>query len=83
MLSNIQTITIGGGCFWCVEAVYELVARRHARSSPATATGMCINPSYQQVCGGDTGHVEVVKVTLSTPDVISLVRRSGDLLPCP
>ena len=59
---NLQTITLGGGCFWCLEAVYELVDGVQAVES-GYANGHVMQPSYEQVCGGDTGHAEVVKVT--------------------
>ena len=59
---NVQTITLGGGCFWCVEAVYELVDGVTAVES-GYSNGHVRNPSYEQVCGGDTGHVEVVRVS--------------------
>ena len=59
---NVQTITLGGGCFWCVEAVYELVDGVTAVES-GYCNGHVHNPSYEQVCGGDTGHVEVVRVS--------------------
>jgi peptide-methionine (S)-S-oxide reductase len=61
-MSNLQTITLGGGCFWCLEAVYEQVEGVTAVES-GYSNGHVMNPSYEQVCGGDTGHVEVVKVT--------------------
>jgi hypothetical protein len=61
-MSQLQTITLGGGCFWCLEAVYELVDGVIAVES-GYSNGHVLNPSYEQVCGGDTGHVEVVKVT--------------------
>ncbi|MDO9074717.1 MAG: peptide-methionine (S)-S-oxide reductase MsrA [Rubrivivax sp.] len=57
-----QVITLGGGCFWCVEAVFEL-----ADGVLAVESGYCnghvANPSYEAVCTGATGHVEVVRVT--------------------
>lgn len=59
---NTQAITLGGGCFWCLEAVYELVDGVTAVES-GYANGHVVNPSYEQVCGGDTGHAEVVRVT--------------------
>ena len=61
-MANIQTITLGGGCFWCLEAVYEQVDGVTAVES-GYSNGHVMNPSYEQVCGGDTGHVEVVKVS--------------------
>jgi peptide-methionine (S)-S-oxide reductase len=57
-----EHITLGGGCFWCLEAVYELVDGVLAVESGYT-NGHVIDPSYAQVCAGDTGHVEVVKVS--------------------
>ena len=69
-MSNPQTITLGGGCFWCLEAVYELVDGVSSVES-GYSNGHLPNPSYEQVCGGDTGHVEVVKVSFDA-DRISL-----------
>lgn len=57
-----QTITLGGGCFWCLEAVYECVEGVTAVES-GYSNGHVLNPTYEQVCGGDTGHVEVVRVS--------------------
>ena len=59
---NEQTITLGGGCFWCLEAVYELVDGVTAVEN-GYCNGHVINPSYEQVCGGDTGHTEVVRLS--------------------
>jgi peptide-methionine (S)-S-oxide reductase len=58
----IQQITLGGGCFWCLEAVYELVDGVTAVES-GYCNGHVRQPSYEQVCEGDTGHVEVVRVS--------------------
>jgi peptide-methionine (S)-S-oxide reductase len=69
-MANIQSITLGGGCFWCLEAVYERVQGVTAVES-GYSNGHVPNPTYEQVCGGDTGHVEVVKVTFDA-DVIPL-----------
>ena len=57
-----ETITLGGGCFWCTEAVYEQVDGVSAVES-GYSNGHVLNPSYEQVCGGETGHNEVVRVT--------------------
>jgi peptide-methionine (S)-S-oxide reductase len=57
-----ETITLGGGCFWCTEAVYEQVDGVVSVES-GYCNGHVKNPSYEQVCGGDTGHVEVVRVS--------------------
>ncbi|NML14360.1 peptide-methionine (S)-S-oxide reductase MsrA [Azohydromonas caseinilytica] len=65
-----ETITLGGGCFWCLEAVYELVDGVLAVES-GYSNGQVVRPSYEQVCEGDTGHAEVVRVTFD-PQRISL-----------
>ena len=57
----IESITLGGGCFWCTEAVFEQVEGVLSVES-GYSNGHTRNPSYQQVCGGDTGHNEVVRV---------------------
>jgi peptide-methionine (S)-S-oxide reductase len=59
---NPQVITLGGGCFWCLEAVYLLVDGVTGVES-GYCNGHVRNPSYEQVCGGDTGHAEVVRIT--------------------
>jgi peptide-methionine (S)-S-oxide reductase len=64
-----ETATLGGGCFWCLEAVYELLKGVESVKSGYTG-GSAENPTYEQVCGGATGHAEVVQVTYD-PDVIS------------
>ena len=56
-----QTITLGGGCFWCTEAVYVRV-RGVTDVESGYSNGHVAKPSYEQVCGGDTGHNEVVKL---------------------
>jgi len=60
--SPLQQITLGGGCFWCLEAVYEQVDGVAAAES-GYCNGHVINPSYEQVCDGGTGHAEVVQVS--------------------
>jgi peptide-methionine (S)-S-oxide reductase len=56
-----ERITVGGGCFWCVEAVYELVDGVLSVES-GYANGHVPSPTYEQVCSGTTGHAEVVEV---------------------
>jgi len=58
----IHQVTLGGGCFWCLEAVYELVDGVTAVES-GYCNGHVQRPSYEQVCEGETGHVEVVRVS--------------------
>ncbi|MES2959627.1 MAG: peptide-methionine (S)-S-oxide reductase MsrA [Pseudomonadota bacterium] len=60
-----EFITLGGGCFWCTEAVYEQVEGVTAVES-GYSNGHALNPSYEQVCGGDTGHNEVVRVSFDS-----------------
>ena len=69
-MANLETITLGGGCFWCLEAVYELVDGVTAVES-GYSNGHVPNPSYEAVCSGRTGHAEVVRVTFDA-DRISL-----------
>jgi peptide-methionine (S)-S-oxide reductase len=69
VLRQEETATLGGGCFWCLEAVFEGL-RGVERVVSGYAGGDVTNPSYQQVCTGSTGHAEVVQVTFD-PSVIS------------
>ncbi|CAN7220951.1 peptide-methionine (S)-S-oxide reductase MsrA [Rhizobacter sp. LjRoot28] len=62
MNTTTETITLGGGCFWCVEAVFEQVEGVVAVES-GYCNGHVKNPTYEQVCTGDTGYAEVVRVT--------------------
>ena len=71
-MTNLQTITLGGGCFWCTEAVY-LDVRGVASVQSGYCNGHVVKPSYEQVCSGDTGHNEVVQLTFD-PAVISLTQ---------
>ena len=59
---GLQTVTIGGGCFWCLEAVY-LEMKGITESVSGYAGGHTISPTYQQVCSETTGHAEVVQLT--------------------
>ncbi|MDF1514936.1 MAG: peptide-methionine (S)-S-oxide reductase MsrA [Anaerolineae bacterium] len=65
----MSVATLGGGCFWCLEAVYdEMAGVEHVESG--YAGGTVPNPTYEQVCSGKTGHAEVVRVTFD-PEVMS------------
>ena len=64
-----EVATLGGGCFWCLEAVFEQL-QGVQRVESGYSGGTVARPSYRQVCTGDTGHAEVVQVTFD-PDVIS------------
>lgn len=65
----MQKTTIGGGCFWCLEAVFEQL-RGVERVVSGYAGGDRANPTYEQVCSGTTGHAEVVQITFD-PNQIS------------
>jgi peptide-methionine (S)-S-oxide reductase len=69
MSDRLETATLGGGCFWCVEAIYQDVKGVHSVVS-GYAGGHVPNPTYQQVCTATTGHAEVVQIKFD-PDVIS------------
>ena len=69
MNTNLQTATLAGGCFWCLEAVYDEVKGVQGVES-GYAGGHMDNPSYRAVCNGDTGHAEVVQVHFD-PSVVS------------
>jgi methionine-S-sulfoxide reductase len=60
--SESATAVFGGGCFWCLEAVYESVAGVLEVTS-GYAGGQTANPTYKEVCSGRTGHAEVVRIT--------------------
>ena len=66
---NTQLATFGGGCFWCLEAVFEQLKGVH-RVVSGYAGGTLAHPTYEQVCGGRTGHAEVVQVSFD-PAIIS------------
>lgn len=68
-MPNLQKTTLGGGCFWCVEAVYKELRGIHQIIS-GYAGGDLPNPTYQQICTGQTGHAEVIQLTFDA-DVIS------------
>ncbi len=69
MNTKTEVAVLGGGCFWCLEAVFEQV-RGVDKVESGYAGGAAANPTYRQVCSGSTGHAEVVQVTFD-PAVIS------------
>jgi peptide-methionine (S)-S-oxide reductase len=68
-MSNSETAILGGGCFWCLEAVFDRVKGVQSVESGYMG-GAGDNPTYRQVCEGNTGHVEIVRVNFD-PTVIS------------
>ena len=66
---NTEQATLGGGCFWCLEAIYQqLKGVLHVESG--YAGGQVVRPTYEEVCTGTTGHAEVVRISFD-PSVVS------------
>jgi len=65
-----EVVTLGGGCFWCTDAVFEQL-KGVEKVESGYSGGTVPNPSYEQVCSGNTGHAEVSQITFD-PKVISL-----------
>lgn len=72
--AQTETATLGGGCFWCTEAIYRTLKGVEFVESGYSG-GHVKNPSYQEVCTGETGHAEVIQIKFN-PQVISF----GELL---
>lgn len=66
----MKTVVFGGGCFWCTEAVFQML-KGVSKVEPGYAGGDIANPSYERVSEGNTGHAEVIRITYD-PLVISL-----------
>ena len=66
---NLEYVTIGGGCFWCVEPAFEMLKGIDTVVS-GYAGGHTENPTYEEVCSGETGHAEVVRIGFD-PKIIS------------
>lgn len=78
----MKTIYLGGGCFWCTEAVFRSLGGVH-EVIPGYMGGTVPNPSYEAVCSGTTGHAEVVKVyydetVISTDDILDIFFATHD-----
>ena len=79
---STETATFGSGCFWCSEALFQRVKGVKTVASGFSG-GSVANPTYEQVCRGDTGHAEVVQVTfdpkvVSYPELLEVFWRSHD-----
>ena len=70
--TTIESIVLGGGCFWCVEAAFELVSGIVSVQSGYSG-GETVNPTYHKVCTQATGHAEVVKIIFD-PEIVTLSR---------
>ena len=68
-MSNLKLATFGGGCFWCTEAVFQELAGVLKVTSGYTG-GQTENPTYQDICNGNTGHAEVIQIEFD-PEKIS------------
>ena len=69
MSNQFETATLAGGCFWCLEAVYD-EAKGVLSVESGYSNGHVANPSYRYVCNGDTGHAEVIQIKFD-PSTIS------------
>jgi peptide-methionine (S)-S-oxide reductase len=65
---TVETATLAGGCFWCTEAVFNDVIGV-SKVESGYIGGTVPNPTYKQVCGGDTGHAEAIRVTFDTDQI--------------
>ena len=82
MTDTSERIILGGGCFWCIEAVYKRIQGVVA-TRPGYAGGHLDNPDYKQVCTGETGHAEVVEISydphvISTETILEIFWRAHD-----
>ena len=66
--STLEQITLGGGCFWCIEAVFEEL-KGVKKVESGYSGGQKANPTYKEVCSGNTGHVEVVNITFDPAEI--------------
>ena len=70
MATGTKSIVLGGGCFWCTQAVFDMF-KGVVKTTPGYAGGHTKNPTYEQVCSGTTGHAEVIQVEYE-PEAIGL-----------
>lgn len=66
--NNVQIAVFGGGCFWCTEAIFNEL-RGVISAMPGYTGGIVPNPTYEQVCAGDTGHAEAVRIEFNPASV--------------
>jgi peptide-methionine (S)-S-oxide reductase len=67
-MNSIQQATLGGGCFWCIEAIFQRVEGVRSVVS-GYAGGTTEQPTYKQVCTGNTGHAEVAQISFDTAKI--------------
>lgn len=70
MKNNVETATVGGGCFWCTEAVFQEIKGVETVVSGYSGGNVPGHPTYREVCSGLTGHAEVVQIIFN-PEIIS------------
>jgi len=70
--NHLETATLGGGCFWCTEAIFQMLPGVKSVAS-GYAGGAKVNPTYQDVCSGGTGHAEVIQIEFD-PGIVSYDR---------
>lgn len=68
MNNNIETTTLGGGCYWCLEAIFQQLQGVESVASGFSG-GAVENPTYKEVCTGLTGHAEVIQITYDTSKI--------------
>lgn len=69
-MTNLHTIYLGGGCFWCTEAIFRSIKGVES-VEPGYMGGNNSHPTYEEVCSGKTGHVEVIKIKYDEEEVSS------------
>jgi len=82
MTDQSEVLVLGGGCFWCLEAIFQAVPGVE-KVVPGYAGGEAPDPSYEEVCRGTTGHAEVVQIhfdreVVSVPELLNLFWRAHD-----
>ncbi|MCX6929727.1 MAG: peptide-methionine (S)-S-oxide reductase MsrA [Verrucomicrobia bacterium] len=66
--NHLEIATLGGGCFWCTEAVFQMLPGVKSVKS-GYAGGTKVNPTYKEVCAGNTGHAEVIQIQFDPKEV--------------
>jgi peptide-methionine (S)-S-oxide reductase len=69
LTNNTEVITLGGGCFWCLEAIFQQV-KGVERVESGYSGGSVTKPTYKQVCGGNTGHAEVIQISFNSKVIL-------------
>jgi peptide-methionine (S)-S-oxide reductase len=67
-MSSLQTATLGGGCFWCLDAVFRKI-RGVVQVESGYCGGRTSDPTYEQICTGQTGHAEVVRAVFDADEI--------------